>query len=691
MLDPSQYREPNAYENLVELYKSETLAEDIGLKARRLLATKIIRDFEEDKESCKHKIARMDKAIEIVGLKKTPKHDPFQNSSNIKFPMITTACINFASRAEFETVKNGEPLHYKLFGQDPAGFWDRLAKRKKTYMNFQLMEEQPWWFIEKKQTFFMAAITGTMFSKAYYDPIKQKPCIKLLKYDRMIINDNVTDIHEVGVRTNEIVYLTTADIKRYIKAGYFRDIDIDKQKLDVTDSKAIHHELIEQHCWMDLDNDGTEEPWIVTVHKASQELLRITAGFEPDKINYDKKNDKIISVDKEKIYTVYRFWHDPEQGFYGIGFGTWLADLNEAASTMINQLIDAGTLANYQGGFISSDLRIRKQNYGEKPGMWRIVDADGADLEKGIMPFNYKEPSQVLFSLLSFLVDSVNKMTSVTDALTGTANASDASPNVIGQLIQQGLKVYSSVIRLLMSSVSDEAQILDRLNQLYPNVENYIKVVNPSPEEFKEMIDPNGSGMIVDLLPGNVKIVPVIDITKSTEAERTIKYQVLMQSAIQAEANSPGTVNMKNTLKRFYENLEIERPEELIRPDPPPNAPNLPLIELQSKLDERAKNMQFKDREIRLKEKEQIISAVERGHKMQEVSARAIKLLSDAESNEKGHNFEQYKLELQKLKLMLDAETKQAANTLERQQGNPAPHPNADMIQQEAQRRGWLK
>lgn len=691
MLDQAQFREPTAYENLVELYNSNTIAEDIGPQARRLLSCKVLRDFNEDKESSKHKIAKMDKAIEIVSLKKMPKNKPFINASNIKYPMVTTACINFAARAEFETVKNGEPLHYKLFGQDPDGFWERLAKRKKTYMNWQLMEQQPKWLNEKKQAFFMCSIVGTVFTKSYYDPLNRHPTCKLLKYDRVIVNDAVSDIDEEGVRINEITYCTPTKIKRYIKSGYFRDIEIEKQKMDAEDSKAIEHEIIEQHCWMDLDNDGTDEPWIVTIHKASQEILRIAAGFELDGISYDQSTGMVNAVKKEKIYTVYRFWHDPEQGFYGIGYGTWLADNNEAVNSLFNQLTDAGTLANYQGGFIGSDLRIRKQAYDDAPGTWRVVDSDGATLKESIMPFDYKEPSQVLFSLLTFLIDSVNKMTSVTDALTGTANTTDASPNVIGQMIQQGLKVYSSVIRFLMSSVGEEAQILDRLNQLHPDLESYIRVVNPAPQEYKEMMDPNGSGMIVDLLPGNVKIVPIIDLTRSTEAERTIKDQVMMQFAIQAEQSSPGTANMKGCLRRLYTNLEIAKPEELVMPDPDPNAPNLPLIKFQSELDKTSKDIQFKDREIRLKEKGQMLDAVERGHKMQEVSARCIKLLADAESKESGKNFEQYKLELQKLQMMLDAETKIAKNKVERADGNPGPHPNAEMLQAEAKRRGWMQ
>lgn len=690
-IEDQVYQEPTPYDNLIELYNSNTIAEDIGKKARQLLAAKCIKDFNEDKESSKEKIARMDKAIDIVSLKKMPKNKPFINASNIKYPMITTACVNFAARAEFETVKNGEPLHYKIFGQDPDGFWDRLARRKKTYMNYQLMEEQPWWFNEKKQAFFMASIVGTVFTKAYYDPIKRKPCIRLLRYDRVIINDNVTDIHEPGVRINELIYLTPTKIKRYVRSGYFRDIDIDKQTMDIEDTKAIEHELIEQHCWMDLDNDGIDEPWIITIHKASQEILRIAAAFEPDRIQFDQATGQILAVDKEKIYTVYRFWHDPEQGFYGIGYGTWLADNNEAVNSLFNQLIDAGTLANYQGGFIGSDLRIRKQKYDEAPGVWRIVDSDGASLKESIIPFDYKEPSQVLFTLLTFLIESVNKMTSVTDALTGTANTTDASPNVVNQMIQQGLKVYSSVIRFLMSSVGEEAQILDRLNQLYPDMENYIKVVNPSEEEFKEMVDPSGSGKLVDLLPGNVKIVPVIDLTKSTEAERTIKDQVMIQTATQVESIAPGTSNMKNVLRRLYTNLEISNPNELIAPDPDPNAPNIPLIDFQSKLDERAKNLQFKDREIRVKEKAQIVDTIERGHKLQEVTAKCIKLLSDAEANESGKNLEEYKAELQKLKLMLDAETKVTANKLARAEGESAGNPNAEMIKQEAINRGWMQ
>lgn len=674
---------------IVELYNSQTIAEDIGEESRKLLSNKIIKDFNEDFESCKGKLARMKRAIELVGLKKVPKNKPFINSANIKHPLLATACINFSARAEFETVKNGEPLHYKIYGQDPTGFWDRMGRRKKAYTNYQLMEEMTWWQAEKKQLFFMCSITGTMFTKTYYDPVKNKKYIRALKYDRMIVNNAVSDLNEPGVRHTEIFYRTPSAMKRLIKNKVFREVDLDKLKLDEKDSKAIEHELLEHHCWMDLDNDDIDEPWIVILHKASGEILRIAPGFELDKVRLDPQSGQILDIEKEKIYTVYRFWHDPEQGFWGIGYGTWLADDNEAVDAMLNQLIDSGTLANYQGGFISSDLRIRKQRYDDQLGMWKSVDADGASLKDGIMPFNYKEPSQVLFNLLVFLIESVNKMTAVTDALTGTANPTDASPNVFNQLIQQGLKVYNSVLRFLMSSVTEETQILDRLNTLYPDPENYIRVVSPSSEELKEMVDPSGSGQIIDLMPGNIKLVPMIDITKSTEAERSIKDQVATTIAIQMEQVAPGTCNMKNILRRLYYNMEIPRPEELVNPDPPPDAPNLPLLKFQSEIDKTAKELGFKDREIVLKEKALILDAIERGHKMQEVSARAIKLLADAESQEGGKNLDQYRLELEKLKLMIDAEVKINKNKIARSEGELAQRPNAELVKQELMKRGW--
>lgn len=675
----------SAYETLISLYHSDTLADDIGKDARQMLSAKILRDFEEDKESMRDILAKMDQAIEITNLYKQPRHRPFTNSSNIKFPLVTTACINFASRGQFETIKNGEPLHYKLWGTDDSGMYERLAKRKKAYMNWQLMEDMPYWMDEREALFYIVSVTGTCFTKTYYDPIKKKKCTRLLKYDRLIVNNSIQDL-ESAPRISEIKYLTPTELKRAINSRFFRKVDVSQLRLDMDDHRAIHHELIEHHCWVDLDGDDVEEPWVVIIHKASGEILKIMPGFELDKIDYDKSIDVIRSIEREKYYTVYRMLHDPAMGFFGMGYGTLLGDCNESVNTLFNQLVDSGSLANYQGGFIGSDLRIRKKRIEAELGEWLTVDSDGADIKDNIVPFNYKEPSAQLFSLLTYLVDAVNKMTSVTDALTGTANTTDTSPNVLQMLIQQGLKVYGAVMRRLFRSMRDEIAILDRLNTLYPDIETYLQITAPRKEEMAEMIGPDGQ--FLDFLPSRVKIVPVIDVNQSTEAETMVKSQVLQQGAVQFEQMRPGTMNMKNVARRWLSQIEIPKVEELIAPDPPPG-PNIPLIELQSKLDQVAKNLEFKDREVKIKEKELALDAFERGVKMKEILARSVKLLADASAVEHGKGLDQYKAELQRLSLMIDAETKIKKNQ-ERDPGEAMPHPNAAMVKQEAMRRGWL-
>lgn len=693
-------------QRLEALISSENLAEAIGEKARQLLAQELLQGFEQDKESMQDYLAKADLSMEVFKLlKKRPKAGPFRNPSNLRFPLLSTAVINFAARAVSETKINGEYVGYRIFGHDPDGFRERLARREKTYINYQLGYSIPNYNANKKASYMQVAVTGNVFFKVYYDPLKKKKMVKLLPHDALIFNAECNSLQDCP-RTSEFQYLTPRQVVEYMRAGLFRELDISKMTMDINDPKAVEHELLEIHCWADLDGDGYPEPWVVVMHKASQEILRISPRFAPEDVEIDSITDRIIRINPEQYYVHYKYWDDPEGKILGIGLGTLVSDTNEAVTSLFNQLIDAGSLSNYQGGFIGADLRIRRKRTEVDLGDWISVDSDGMELKEGIFPFNFKEPSQVLLSLVMYLVDSVNKLTSVTEPLTGTANPSDASPNVINQMINQGLKIYNSILKGMAADGVAEIEILKRLNRQYPDIEEYLTIVNPSDQELQEMV--TDSGGLLDFTDKHISIVPVLDLSQTTEAERLMQMQDIMISANQIESIKPNTVNMKALWVAKLHNMNYPNPERYVMPDPPPDTPNVELIKLQSELDKNSKELQFKDREIAVKEKTLELDAITRGYELKETIAKTMKLLEEAKVTEAKVLLEKYKLDIDKFNTVLDAKVAlkmagQGASSVEsmsakqdeklvmKQSVETPKFPDRNYVYNEAMKRGWTK
>jgi chaperonin GroES len=630
---------------LIELAQSENIAADLGKDKLAVISNQVLHDLDEDTESMKKWLDYADQAIELTKLERQQKDYPYRHASNVKFPLISTAAIQFSSRTLPELIKNGEVVKYKIIGRDPNGFKMRKGDRLKTHLNYQILEKMPNWLDERDKLLTQLAVIGTVFVKTWFDPLLMVNRSELIPYNRIIINNSSKSL-ELAPRISEYVSMPPDEMIERMRYGLFREVDIKALTMDSTDPQAIYHELIEQHTRLDLDDDGYPEPYIVTVHKASGEVLRIVARYiaSEQTILYNSKR-RVKRIIPMNFYTDYHFLPNPDGTFLSLGFGTLLLDMNKSVNTILNQLIDAGSLANTQAGIIGKDLRLEKEDMYVEPGEWIFAQsATGAALKDSIVPFTYKEPSLVLFQLLGTIIESAKELTSTTEALTGMADTTNTSPNTLAGLIDQGLKVYSAIQRRISRGFKKELQKIVELNSIHLNQDEYETVIDPSLEELQEMIDPT-TGRIMDYDLTQVDIVPVADGNMATETENKVRAQ--SEFIVGLQLAQLGAVNPRELARSQFIALQSPNIDKLVMPEPDPNAPNPEMIALQAQLDMNSKQLQLKDRELKIKE-------METTAKVKEIITQAVKNIADAEAAEAGTQLSVYQHVLNQISTSID-------------------------------------
>lgn len=615
-----------ALQKLLKLLESENIAADLDENERVQIAETVMRDLREDEESMREWLNNADKAMEYCQLERSPKHHPYRDAPNIKYPLLSMATVQFASRAFPEVVKNGAITKSKIYGRDPNGIKLRKGRRVTEYINHCMLEKIPNYMKSIRKALHQLPIVGIVYKKTWYDPILETIRSEMIPYDLIVINKNIKSLKDAP-RISHYIYLSEREMVEHMRFGLFRDdVDISDLKMDTADNGAIYHELVEQHRELDLDEDGMPEPYIVTVHVASNQVMRIVPRFNQKRILADEKG-RIKRIIAQHFFSHIPFIENPDGSFLPLGFGTMLLDIQEVINTIDNQLIAAGHLANTQGGIISKDLRIRKEDLSLERGEWIVAESAGMqDLKESIVPFNYKEPSLVLFELMKHLIESVQSFTGTTDVLTGTADTTNASPNTVYALITQSLKVNSSIVKSIMMGLKDEIDIILELISEYLDVTEYLRIVDPDEQELTEMFHPE-TGQLLDFDFSQFDVVPVADGEMSTEAENSVRSQ---QELIISQAFLPtGAVDPREALRSQLMAIQSPNVDKIVTPPPDPNAPNPAIIQLQAQLDLNSKQLQLKDRELRLKE-------METAAKVKQIITQAVKNIADAEATEAG-------------------------------------------------------
>ena len=568
---------------LQKILESSNLAADLSDDKLIEIGKDVVSGYETDLDSRKPWEKDLKNWTELALQVASDKTYPWPNAANIKYPLLATAAMQFAARAYPTLIpSNGKVVKCKVIGSDPTGEKTMRAFRVSTHMSYQVMEQMDGWEEDMDKLLIALPISGTCFKKTYWDSSKQQNCSKLVLPKSLVVN-YWTRCLEDAERITEVFYLSKRKVKERQNLGIFIDVELGDPQTpadDVTTSinrsfqlandfdETTPYTILEQHTYLDLDEDGYAEPYVVTVEAESNKVLRIVPRFsEADVLMDDKQN--VVSIEATQYYTKYGFIPNPDGGFYDIGFGRLLGPLNNSANTIINQLVDAGSLSNLQAGFIGKGLRIKMGETRFQPGEWKAVNAVGDDLKKQIFPLPVREPSQVLFNLLDLLLKSGKELASVAEIFVGKMPGQNTPATTTMASIEQGMKVFTAVYKRVYRSLTSEFRKIYKLNQQYMNPEEYIPILdNPIPQE-------DYKGPEDDIIPG-------ADPSAVSSQEKQQKVQAVMQLL------NLGTINPIAATLMYLEAHEIPEAEikKLAMQPQPKTDPKVEALQAKAAIDQ---------------------------------------------------------------------------------------------------------
>lgn len=556
--------------NLAKQYDEEELDE---------IGQKLVEYFDEDLASREDWETQNDEWMKLASQLIENKSYPWENAANVKYPLLSTAALQFHARAYPALVNDSNLVKVKTYGRDIDGSKAGKASRIGQFMSYQLLEEMDEWQEDMDRLLYLVPILGLAYKKSYYSPSKMRNVSELVLPRDLIINYHA-DNFERATKTHRI-WMDQNELLEYQRAGIFLDIDIpnpqyrehegiadDILKIQPVDREEdLPYEILECHTWWDLDDDGYKEPYTITVDHDSKKVLRIVARYATDSVTSNPVTGEIIKIDPIEHFTMFPFLPNPESKIYTLGFGSLLGPLNKAVNTLTNQLIDAGTLANLQGGFLGKGVRARGGVIKFKPGHWQQVQSTGDDLKKGIFPLPVKEPSNVLFQLLGMLIQSGERLASVKDIMVGENPGQNQPYATTVAVLEQGLKVFVGIYKRLYRALGKEYKKLFRLNFVFLDENKYFNLLDTG--------DTASVGR-EDFDPSNYDVSPNSDPNIVSEAQKMMKAQSLLQKMAAGLPLNPVLVTRQVLEAEGHEDIE-----ELMQAPPPQ-----PDFETKLKMDE---------------------------------------------------------------------------------------------------------
>ena len=661
--------------DLKQILKSDNLANHLDDQEIAKISEQVSQRYEYDLNSRSDKQKRLKEIVDLAMCISKGKSTPWENCSNIIFPLTAMAANEFAAFCYPEIIKDEETAKAKIIGKDLgtpainnageimmgpngepimqyAGAKYARGQRVTTYMNWQLFKQMPCWPKEMDNMFTALPVVGTMFKKIFYNPVQQFPDSQLIFPDRIVIHDKARDLKVAPV--THVIELYEQEIVERIRKDIFIDFKFDKDVGDYLESKLIslqddyrsssdystsgQHIMLEQHCFYDLDKDGYAEPYIVTWHQMTKTIVSMIKRFREKDITYNSKG-QISYIKPIQFFQPYIFMPSPDGSFYGQGLGHLLYNSNMAINSNLNQLTDAGTLGNLGGGFISKSMKIVTGEARFRPGEWKVVDNMGMDIQNGLVPLPAPQPSSVLLSLLTFLTESGKELGLLRNMLSGE-QAANIAPTTQMMQTDAALKPFRAIFKRIYNSLAGELDKLFKLNQEYVNNKQYLKVL----DEDESMVDVHA-----DFNSEDFDIIPVADIDALTNMQRMNQSAFLMNFI-----NDP-YFNGIHIRKTICEGANIPNLDKLIVQPPQPQPD--PLVQMEMV------KQQNRSRELEIEAIKVAGQLEDAKYKTQEILANielkrteAIKNIADAEAKERGHQLTQYESEVQAIHKHIESE-----------------------------------
>ena len=529
------------------------------------ISKKLISDVDSDKESRKEWMKTYTDGLKYLGMRfDEQRSQPFEGSSGVIHPILAESVTQFQAQAYKELLPAQGPVKTQIIGQRNANT-EMQAERVSEFMNYYIMNEMPEYDPELDQLLFYLPLSGSAFKKVYYDASKRRPVSKFVPAEDLLVPYEATDLLSAE-RVTHIVSMSSNEVRKLQLSGFYMDTELTGNDVEIRDtvseeidkiqgmepeySNDEQRKLYEIHTvediegFEDLDENGEPTglklPYIITIDESSQTVLSIRRNYEPE----DPIRNKI------NYFVQYKFL--PGLGFYGLGLSHMIGGLSKATTSILRQLIDAGTLSNLPAGFKARGIRIRDEASPLQPGEFRDVDAPGGALRDSLMPLPYKEPSSVLFSLLGLLVQSGQRFASIADMNVGDSNAAMPVGTTVA-LLEKGTKVMSAIHKRLHYSQKSEFKILARVfGEFLPPVYPY-ETGSGSREIKLEDFD------------RKVDIIPVSDPNIFSMSQRVVLAQELL-AMVQSNPEIHGPQGLYEAYYRMYAALGVDNIESLLMP-----------------------------------------------------------------------------------------------------------------------------
>jgi chaperonin GroES len=576
-----------------KVLESVNIAEDMDEKELDEIGALVVDEYKIDEASRKDWMDRTEEWTKLATQVAEKKNWPWKDAANVKYPLVTTAAMQFAARAYPSLIPGLDVVRMRVIGQDQDGQKAARASRVEKHMSYQVLEQMETWEEDMDKACMIVAIVGCVFKKTFHDTIKKCNHSTLVHAKDLVVNYYAPSLEE-ATRKTHLLYKTPNEVKEKQLNGVYLDIELEapkainpefsKTSYDIIQAsqppsvdKDAPRTILEQHRWLDLDDDDYKEPYIVTVDLQTKKVLRIVARFEKDGVKTE--GDKVVCITPIEYFTLFPFIPNPDGGFYPLGFGALLGPLNETVNTLINQLLDSGTMSTLQAGFLSRGIRMKTGRVTFEPGEWKVVNATGDDLRKGIFPLPTKEPSTVLFQLLGTIVQSGKELASIAEIFVGKMPGQNTPATTTMATVEQGMKVFTAIYKRLFRALKKEYQKLYRLNRLYLD-----------PREYFVVLDGGQTGEVYqkDYEGDETDIRPAADPQAVSEIQKLAKAQGLL------ELVQLGTVNKQEVTKRVLEAMNQENIPVLMQVEPQVD-PEIAKVqaEMQMKQQEAQMKMQF--------------------------------------------------------------------------------------------------
>jgi hypothetical protein len=525
----------------------KNLAEDMDEGDLQLLSDEILDLIQGDIDSRKEWEKTYKEGLELLGLQIDERTEPWDGACGVYHPILAESVVRFQSETILETFPASGPVKTKILGKITPEK-EQAASRVQDDMNYELTEVMVEYRNEHEKLLWSLPIVGSAFKKVYFDPSLDRQTAIFIPAEDIIVPYGAKDLFSAP-RITHRMRKNPNELKKLQVSGFYRDIDVDEPPRNVTEIQKKKDEemgvniidddrylLYEVHIDYDLpgyeDEDGIALPYVITL-ASTGEVLSIRRNWNED--------DEL----KEKRMHFTHYVYVPGFGFYGFGLIHLVGGFAKSATSILRQLVDAGTLSNLPGGFKSKDLRVKGDDTPIAPGEWRDVDVTGLTIKDSIVPLPYKEPSATLFNLMNTIVEEGRKFASVADLKVGDMS-NQAPVGTTLAILERTLKVMSAVQARVHAAMKHEFQLISAIVRDY------------TPHQYDYEVDGSRKAKQADY--DTTEVIPVSDPNASTMAQRVVQYQ----AALQLAQSAPQLYDLPQLHRQMLEVLGIKNVAKLI-------------------------------------------------------------------------------------------------------------------------------